>query len=1565
MVDFRPFRFFYPLFRTIHIFCTFSPYTQWALAISIFFQYFFLEVYSVKPSAYFSESNERNVFINILSICYFLPWIFGTDSMCYDSVIWLIFNLIFIIFTIILTYRCSKGHFIPHFSFFYIKYYFQFIQPIFSIPLFFRISYSIERLINNRSKENIASFIILLINLLIYIFGQFISSVFLLPFLFIIRSKLDVYDGTTHLFLYITQIIYCISFILIPVWSSIPLSGLFLLLYFFILVILLYYRLVTTVHVSLVAQYLELSPLFCLPFMVIYHLYFAKFHFFYTFIYLLFFHILFIVIINFVRKQLKRNCLHLFESFIYEDSTTEQELPPFVLGNISSSIRLIAYYNSDPSVLNRFLENQKQIHLRTSVFIEICRFLSIFKEYRQMMLDEISYFSPKSVYNNFILHMFQYLLEQQNMTKVPEFYKNRLDYFYRGFATHSYFYWKARKEKKFVRAFFESYTCAFFVNDWKYMISGLFYLYPFVPILHKYLADLLLDTDGDFEGYKKEMKVYFSLEKKQSVVFDPFLQVNAMMNPKILQFCNQKSHAMFNISSASSAMNTVNLTKTRSYSLFQTKRKKEVKPDKKTVASKIIRSERKIPYLHYLLFILPALISFGFVVSTSQNFKLYMENWKDYIESINLVQHSFYSVISSIFIPFALPDFSNFNKSDIIECQKAFSLIPMYINQYYLNLQILSNQSNFLLILTFHEIGDLVMKSDDVCDIVVNFSDFMSKNTFNNINLIFKENRNYLEYLGKVLQSTDEVYHFKSFLLYGSIILIIFLIIYFIVACITLNKIMSKNVKAIDFLSSEKRISSVLQEPESRESLWDQLAGFDPSFVFSDYSFNFDSDEDNDPFATTALSTTHLSTINFSTTTVSSANQTIQTAASSIKHVKNANFQTNNENIDPNTNQNLNEKIIPSSFNETENNSMNEMNSKLIVPDDIEIHIENDNDDQLNSIIPELNSTMIQIDNHHHGFKIENNDFDLNELMVYLKCKEKEIRFFSFLSILMILCPCLFFYLMALIAYHPLNERKKNEYQYGKRVFSIVNDFKNAMTLVNEMLYLYKKGQLNVTNLELIDNIYESHIMPHWHLYFEEKCYNDDEMNCYSIHSIVQLLQAQNITKEFIEVYALPILVSFAENSMKVFFNESIEGSSSVQSAKIPFAFICLIVVLSIFVGGYFKTASLKRSMNSLFHFPRYESNQNSEQHAYNNEAKDSLNSKEANSSLNSKEANENVGSKGSSLYKNSANSRDSLDSNNSLAFDIKLDSNLSKDANNNGLNNDEDVSRFPSNVIIITSVTETDEIYSISETCHKLINKKSSDLICRRLSKLFPCTSKRRDFEIREFNGKTFISKTKSIGKLSKTVLIEAAKFESKIKTATITQKLINFFPNYFAKPFSEEFTNIFHFKQSLLIFIRIDSSTDQIDNFFNIINRLDQTFYNIDFIRSNGSVLTCICREPDELEIILYLRDLISSCEENSKRQVNNFSLKSVFIDFIDELNAEVVEGDIEPEISFEEKDFFISENLTFFVDDHCIGFSEESFSILGDFSKLNIHTKILYGKKVTLIPFKVFSKEVVNNL
>ena len=289
-------------------------------------------------------------------------------------------------------------------------------------------------------------------------------------------------------------------------------------------------------------------------------------------------------------------------------------------------------------------------------------------------------------------------------------------------------------------------------------------------------------------------------------------------------------------------------------------------------------------------------------------------------------------------------------------------------------------------------------------------------------------------------------------------------------------------------------------------------------------------------------------------------------------------------------------------------------------------------------------------------------------------------------------------------------------------------------------------------------------------------------------------------------------------------------------------------------------------------------------------------------------------------------------------------------------------IKKIPSNVIIVTSVTETDEIYSLSDTCIQIINKYPSELICKKMSRIFPVSKKTDEFEIREHNGRTFISKTKIIGKLTKTVLFESLKYEPKNKTTNTIQKLINFMPFYFVKPFSEEFVNYFHFDENILIFIRINPKVTQIENFFTIINRLDQSFYDIDFIRSNGSVLTFICKQHDALEIVLFLRDLITSSEESCKRQMNNFALKSIYICSIDELNIEIIEGDIEPEINFEEKEFYDLETCIYYVDDNAIGCSEYVFSLL---CSIGNYQKVVSRNNICMIQFQNFKDEIGNAL
>lgn len=1583
MVEVKFFRYLYPLFKRIYIFHLIPPYLQWTVIFFIFLQYTFLVLYVEKPSAYLTGDTGHNLFHYILSLLFFLPWIFGTQSMNYDSIVFFVFNILSIIFISFFAYCCYKNRYLPSNFIIWCKLYPQFIVPLLSFPLYFRISLSIEFLSNNKDRVNISTFIFYSLSLLLFIFTQFVSSIFFYSFFFFPCSMLDFFDGKTHLTLNAIQMIFAIIFMLFPIWQNVSYLGILFILYIILLFILIYYRICTMVHVTLVGQYFEIGPLFAMPFMFLFHLYGSS-HWFYCLIALFFIHICFIIIINIIRKSMKNAAFRVFNSFLYDDSTGVH-LPKLVFGNMTSYIRLIAHYNSDPQVLLRFLQNQKQTRLRTSVFIEICRFLAIFPEYRPLMHEEIKNFTSKSIYNQYTLYMFNTFLESIPITTVPESFMNRLDSLYFSYLSHSYFYWNARKNGQYFRAFFESFTCAFYHHECEGEIKGLFHLFPFSPLLHKYYGDMLLNIDGKFEEYKKEIFTSITLGKKPNLFLDPLLHLTSIKNPKILQYCNPEYQSSLNLSESESAMSTVNTSRSdNSHFLFSKAHKKS---KKSSIASKIIRSKKRIPYLHYFHFILPPLMVLFFIIYSISinNQKNKMKN--EINEVIDHFTRSFYSVFSSILAPFALKNISGNLTNNQQECQSILFSAAVAINHYYSLSPIISYFSNACLIISFHDTNDYVMKSNNVCDVIRNLSSNMTISTIRNIDFMVGQNKVYNDWCDKYRNHNESMFDYFIFLIYGSVFIIAFLIIYFVVACITMNKIMSKNQNAIDFLSSDRRLAPILQNPDSREIFWDQLNGFDSSINFSDSSFHMESESEGDPFSASATIQSNNSNYSISTSTFNQAvasstrsNRNLSSADQQKKDSTNVSESGMSERISLNripkltfshptfSGSNINvknpqqQRQVTAQSARTISSDNNNVDSIIT---DSNLSLDSNNNNNNNNITSssivniDLQSNMINLNGSDGNGSDENNnpsmrqkssgslhkEIDFDSISVFLDKKKKETCIFSFHSILMILLPWIFLYILVILAYHPLNSHKKIVNNVIDNAKNIEGDFFASILLINEAFNQLTYGKANFSVYSNTNKYFESQGTSLSKDFFLKQCFQFNTLECFSVSSIVLQLMEKNVTENFIVSHAIPLLLAFSEKGIKKLFEvRGFINYSNYLSAGPPFIVLVVLISAIFITNGVFQTKLLSKGLNSLFHFPSFENN--------------NIQPNSNKTSNMNKNDDENI---------NSANV--------SINVDLNIDVNSKEGDNNNSsaiinvaapsLKENEKNPRFPTNVIIITSVTETDEIYSISDTCHQIINKKSSEMICKKFSRLFPIVKTSDGFEIRDYNGKAFISKSITIGKISKTALIEASKVEAKNKTTNVIQKLINFMPNYFAKTFSEEFVNFFHFEKSILIFIRIDPNAPQIDNFFTIINRLDQTFYNIDFVRSNGSVLTCICNNPDDLEIILFLRDLITSSEESCKKQMKNLALRSIYIDQIDELNIDIIEGDIEPEVQFEEEKFLNSEAISYLIDEHCIGASEESLFMINSFSKLDKQVKTMFDKTIHTISFKVFSDMIVKNM
>lgn len=116
---------------------------------------------------------------------------------------------------------------------------------------------------------------------------------------------------------------------------------------------------------------------------------------------------------------------------------------------------------------------------------------------------------------------------------------------------------------------------------------------------------------------------------------------------------------------------------------------------------------------------------------------------------------------------------------------------------------------------------------------------------------------------------------------------------------------------------------------------------------------------------------------------------------------------------------------------------------------------------------------------------------------------------------------------------------------------------------------------------------------------------------------------------------------------------------------------------------------------------------------------------------------------------------------------------------------------KVPQNVLIVTSITESDEIYSVSDNSKEIINRNLNDLISLKMSTTFPRvlnndddyevefdeSSQIREFSINDKKKKTFRFSTERIGCLTKTVMVEENSREK-----NYMQRLNAFLPPYFA---------------------------------------------------------------------------------------------------------------------------------------------------------------------------------------
>ncbi|OHT00239.1 hypothetical protein TRFO_33111 [Tritrichomonas foetus] len=1517
MKELKILRYLYPAYVKIRFVFPFPVYFKWILAFVKYFNFLFLVTYSCLPSTFFDTLSHNGIHY-IMSILYFLPWIFGTDDMLYDAFFWSLFNIIFIIVIVYTIYGIYNNKYIPYFFKISTRLISQFLIPLMSFPLFFRIALIIEYVITDLKLENFLTLFIYFVNFLVFILHQYISSIFFVQFSFIQSSSFDVYDGKSHVKLYLVEFIFALSLQLLPIWNKNQLYGLLAILYLSIVVYICYYRLITVIHVSKFVQYMELSPLFAIPFMFLYHLYGTE-RLLHHFFFLLLLHLVFIIIINLIHIYNKKTALQVFSVYLSNDDSASVNLPSLVIINLTSILRILAFHDGNPEVLSRFLDIQKkEKRLKTSVFIEIARFISIFPERRHAIVKEIRHISSHSNHNIFTLYLFKKTLKSYSSTRNDHHYE-ALNELYLSYSVHFFLYWNARIHQKPFKAFYEAFSCIYFFIEEMMEIESLIKQYPSNSYLHKLYGELMLNLGGDYFEYKKQIKIAKSIENSDFVL-DPLLHSMRNINPRVLQFQNKGSLLS---SSSSSFTSNINLLKIDSNNSFHTKTKKSGKNSKRSVASKIQKSNKKVPYMIHFCTILPSVIILFFV-----SFALYIEfstTEKENLifEHANLMITTFYKAISSIFVPYALiTGLDEYNLSNC-NCQEAFNNLPNIILSFFSDSSLLNDLDALMLALTFQHINDMIRRTDDVCVVLEELPNYMTSLALVHLKDMENTKDSFYDQIKSIYTHISQNYRYIDFIWLSLIILFVFLIIYFIFNCYFVNNTMKHNKEVIEFLASEERLLSIIQGFEVRENIWEQLKDYASiSLNTSESSFNLSQLQMESESDLTDSRQSPITTINDSIDLSESENP-----YSSKKRI------------------NLNSSLSTPSFSGSFSTTYKKKSIPNTVITDSIIIDHSSETDQSSQILP--------------------NDSNIVEIVMK---KEKEDKYAFWQMVISLLSPWLFLFVFIVLMIYPLISRRNNEQNKIISTYTTFEDMKNALKLFTISFYQYNNGSrfINLYN-EVIDHysLLGSSIAE---LFFEELCVNlsskvillshnqqhvaqqpkikqsviknDSSENltlkCTSIYSIVKDLISDNESNNtLLMTYYLPNIALFSQEAIVNVFYTNITNIHPIKHSCGPcFLISVILIIILINIFRFRGTLMVRRGMNSLFHFPDI------------------------------------FGKKSDQFEKNDQNINDLEKTSNLNQQFNQNHKKRKKQQNTSNLNRNEKTNKiinFPTNIILVTSITESDEIYSVSENSSQIINKSPSDLICRKCLKTFPIIEVKDEFQIRENSGKTFLTISEVIGRLTKSILIETTKIETKHKNFNSIQKLTNFIPVYFAKKYSEDLIKSFHFKECIIIFIRINPKAGQLEKFFTCVDMQIQMYFCIELIRTNGSIISCLCRNQSNLfEVYLFLRDIIRESEISSKGQVQNFALHSIFFTSIGEINFDVTEG-TEPYISTDDLEYIQKEMLIYEIDQNFIGFGD-FHRTLNNIDKITSFStpKILKdGSKINVCPFSEYTKSFITTL
>lgn len=1388
------------------------------------------------PSVLYHIKYAGEEYVKYLQTIFFLlPWIFSTHNYLFDSIFFLLWNIISWSAILAAANDVKKKTYVQYWIFIFGRLYFQYYVPIMVIPTSYRMAFILEKVIDeSRSIATIFSLIICIINLITLGLGTYLSSIFLDPIDFIVYCNLDVYDGKTQILLFLTRVFDSLVLFLFNTPIDESWRIIFTVAIFFLHIFVYYFRGFTTVHVSLIGTYLELSPLFAIPFVLSFKLAKKALLWWHYLLIIIVCHIIFVIIIKISNMFVTHESVKIFSPFINsEDEAHSTQLPSFIPGNLVSVIRIITHKVGNPQVFDRFLAIGSGKKRSTAQYIEVARFLGLYPSRRVEVYQQLETLQPKSIYNQFMIHFFKKVLNGLNKSSSLEIDKHQahIDDLQRSYIVHCHYFWKARKEQKLFRAFKESFSIAHFHIELRYEFRNLLNRFPFDSNLYSRFSDFIMTGCGDFDRAKKLNDFSHALEHGKHVIQDPLFHPMSLINPRILMYAPEEEHHRpsgdeFLIQSF--MMTSSHVANEDEYSSFFTHSSDKTNPSA-PIASLVSISNRSIPFFQIITWLLPIVVvlAFVFYIRPIENENIIRQDLISMF--IYYTNDTFSTAISSMYLPYALNQDPNMNLSTPEECSRELTRQATLVNDFYSKLEI-PHLCQYIFNYTHQIFSQMLISDLDLCKQLDNLGPIIS-NSINeqivNVHSLFFTIRKRIHQVKTNLFLNHRVDFFAVIL---WILSFLFILIYCLMIVFQLQKPLKGEDAAISCLASRERLGFLLLE--QNHEAWELLRQYiQPANMdqVTDHTF-----------------------LPFDPTDEMSNAQEQKVPNLTIRRDSNSNYQPHAYDMPPtytfdsqphspiphvtptNSTEDVWIKQIPlknsgplstsyAGDSMIQGKKSRPASTRLLQPLDETTEMTDYNEEN-------ETSDMSILTQDEYG----QNPIDLTAQMTMITTKYSCYNTMCLMCMPFLIANIIFTFLVL-----PVNFRFGDEYP----MFEEVDDM---IVQLNASMYI-----MSITFFSLISPGNYSQQFIEYSYFINQ--YNNSIKNLFnspinstfpSVQQLVIQLAGMNvdIDQKKILFFYMPCLYNFVIKIVNTYFKQSLNSLTNMpRTNDICFLVVFILILFNFVFIGYQAQKLMYKSFNSIFHFP-----------------------------------------------------------------DDYLHQGKEKEKNKNKR---KQVSEFPSMILLVTTVQETDEIYSISDNAMMILNRTPEDFICKTLSSTFPLVQS-NPFEIREYllpdqrTKKNFRSKSTKIGKLIKTIMIEDFKASiSNTKTQgnkeQLAIKLAHFVPLYFAKLYGDERGKIYDLNNFSIIFIRmhVDISFQLVDKFFSVINNTVQNYTSYKLVKVDGSIACFVAmKEVNAMISYLFIRDIINSCKTIVRTNPVPQVLYSILLEQIPEGKLEIKEG-LEP--------------------------------------------------------------------